>query len=116
MLARALVGNPDLLLADEPIASLDPYHQLETMDFLRQQIDRGMGAMVTMHDLTLATRYCDRIVILASGAVEDSGPPKSVLTAELMRRIYSVEAEISNSEPDYVLPMKTLDQSEKKAL
>ena len=75
-----------------------------------------MGAVITIHDLTLATRYCDRIVILVKGIVEASGPPKSILTAELMQRLYSVEAEISNTEPVYVLPIKALSHSEDKPL
>ncbi|MFC7334169.1 ABC transporter ATP-binding protein [Rhodocista pekingensis] len=90
LLARALAVEPDLLLADEPVAGLDPYHQLQVMEVLRQGSARGMGTLVVLHDLTLAARYCDRVVLLSRGGVAADGPPAEVLRPVLLEAVYGV--------------------------
>lgn len=83
VLARALAQQADVLLLDEPTTALDLGHQqdvLELVDALRRE--RGLTVVATLHDLTLAARYGDRIAILAHGRVAETGPPTEVLTVQ----------------------------------
>ena len=69
LLARALAVDAPMLLADEPIAALDPLHQLQVMELLRATARAGRGVIVVLHDLALAARFCDRLILLAQGGV-----------------------------------------------
>jgi iron complex transport system ATP-binding protein len=80
MLARVLAGEPRILLADEPGAGLDPAHQLQVMGHMRRLARQGHGVVVVLHDLTLAARFCDRLVMLRDGQMVASGPVSQVLT------------------------------------
>jgi iron complex transport system ATP-binding protein len=91
LLARALAIEADMLLADEPIAALDPLHQLQAMDLLREIARQGTGVVVVLHDLTLAARYCDRLVLLAKGRAIADGPP-SLLSDALIEAAYGITA------------------------
>ncbi len=95
MLARALAAEPSILLADEPVASLDPYHQLHLMDLLRGAVDRGMGVLVVLHDLTLAARYGDRISVLQDGSVVAAGGIAEVLCPAVLGPVYGVGFDIA---------------------
>ena len=101
MLARALATEPEILLADEPVAGLDPSHQLNVMDKLRGLVQESAGVVVVMHDLTLAARYCDRLTLLFEGMVFADGPAESVLSSELLRQCYGIEAQIGKSEDGF---------------
>ncbi len=79
LLARTLVGAMDYLLLDEPTANLDPGHQIDIMDILREECSRGAGVMTSFHDLTLAERYCDRCILLNAGKVIAEGSPHDVM-------------------------------------
>ena len=91
LLARALAVEADILLADEPIAALDPLHQLQVMELLRMTARQGRGVVVVLHDLALAARFCDRLVLLAGGGVLAEGPPSTVLCDEHIATAYGVE-------------------------
>ena len=91
LLARALAVEAELLLADEPIAALDPAHQLQVMQLLRAAVREGRGVVVVLHDLSLAARYCDRLVLLARGSVLAEGRPAEVLTDAHLARAFGVE-------------------------
>ena len=91
-LARALAGEPALLLADESVAGLDPGHQLDVMERLRALASSGAGVVVVMHDLTLAARYCDRLTLLFDGRVAAEGSADVVLSANNLARCYGVRA------------------------
>lgn len=92
LLARALAGEPEVLLADEPVAGLDPGHQLDVMEKLRELAASGAGLVIVMHDLTLAARYCDRLALLFGGRIAAEGHPSAVLSAETLARCYGVRA------------------------
>lgn len=104
LLARALASEPDVLLADEPVAALDLAHQLQTMELLRSFARDNQSCLVVLHDLSLAARYCDRLVLMDKGHLVSSGSTHEVLTVETLRSVYGVEAEISAGEFPWVLP------------
>jgi iron complex transport system ATP-binding protein len=91
LLARALAVEAALLLADEPVAALDPLHQLRVMELLRDAARGGTGVIVVLHDLSLAARFCDRLVLIADGGIVAEGRPVDVLTPASLARAYGVD-------------------------
>lgn len=89
-IARALATRPDLILADEPTAALDPSHQLAVMELLRSRSRLGLSVCISLHDLTLASRYCDRLVLLDRGRLVASGDPSQVLTLQNLSSVYKI--------------------------
>jgi iron complex transport system ATP-binding protein len=94
LLARALAQEAPLLLADEPMAGLDPAQQIAVMGVLRGLAGDGRGVVVSIHDLALAARHCTRLIVLGGGEVLADGPPGAVLTAELLRAAFGLEARV----------------------
>jgi iron complex transport system ATP-binding protein len=109
-LARALAQEAPLLLLDEPIAGLDLAHQLQALDLLRAIVDQGRGALVALHDLSLAARRCDRMIFLAGGKIRADGVPAAVLTPETLARVFGVRAEVRLDDDGrpFVLPHEPL--------
>lgn len=91
-LARVLAVEAEVLLADEPVAALDPMHQLRVMELLRARCQGGQAVVVVLHDLTLASRFCDRLLLLDRGTAVASGKVESVLSAEHLANVYGVQA------------------------
>jgi iron complex transport system ATP-binding protein len=92
LLARALAVEAPILLADEPNQALDPYHQLAIMELLQAQARGGTGVLVVLHDLALACRFCDRLVLLSDGRKIGDGNPREVLNARDLERAYGIRA------------------------
>ncbi len=94
LIARVLAGQPRWLVADEPLAGLDPGHQLDAADLFQGFVrdDPGRGVVVTLHDLGMAARIAHRIVVLARGAILADGTPGEALTPEVMAQAYGVDA------------------------
>jgi iron complex transport system ATP-binding protein len=93
--AKALAQQPQLLLLDEPTNHLDVHAQLDTLELVQRLTrQQGVAALAALHDLNLAASYADEIVVLAAGRVVASGPPELVLTAEMLREVYRVEATV----------------------
>jgi iron complex transport system ATP-binding protein len=92
LLARALAVEAPLLLVDEPIAALDPYHQLHVMEILRERARSGGGVLAVIHDLALASRFMDRLVLMDGGRIVAEGAPAAVLTPESLAEVYRVDA------------------------
>ena len=94
LLARLLAVEPEFLLADEPTAALDPAHQLSLMQMLQHFTHAGGAALVVLHDLTLASRFCDRILMLDQGKLVADGPPLEIMTPERLAEVYGVDAAV----------------------
>jgi len=95
MIARALAQRPDVLLLDEPTAHLDINHQIEILDLTRSlTAERGLATVVVMHDLNLASQYCDHLVMLARGRVFAAGTPAEVVTEERIRAAYGTDVQV----------------------
>ncbi|MGX6646907.1 ABC transporter ATP-binding protein [Maricaulaceae bacterium MS644] len=89
-LARALAAQAPLLLADEPGAALDPRHQLDAMMVLKGEADRGAAVMAALHDLALAERFADRIVVMDEGRIVTDAPAGEALTEDVLRGVFRV--------------------------
>lgn len=98
LIARALAQDAPLLLADEPTAGLDPSHQISLMRLFAELAGEGRGVVASLHDLSLAARWCTRLILLDKGAIVADGPPADVLTRERMRSVYGVEAYLGEAE------------------
>ena len=92
LFARALVQEPHVLLLDEPTAFLDLKHRVEVLREVRSFARTGGGALVVSHDLSLAARSCDRVVLLGEGGIVAEGPPIDVLTPDNLRVAFEIEA------------------------
>lgn len=93
LIARALAGDPQWLLADEPLAGLDPGHVLDACDLFRRLADEeGRGVILTLHDLDAALRVADRVIVLAEGRVLADAPPREALSSQVLKAAYGVEA------------------------
>ena len=89
-LARALAVGADVLLADEPVAALDPFYQLTIMDVLRAKAKAGGLVITALHDLSLASHYCDRVWVLSGGKLVADGPPKEALTDAVLSGVFNI--------------------------
>ncbi len=98
-LARVLAAHTPLLIADEPLAALDPRHQWQVMDLLTAYVARGNGALVVIHDLALAARFADRLVWMDRGRIIADGSPAETMTAARIAEIYGVSATVQAGLP-----------------
>lgn len=94
LLARVFAGEPEIILADEPIAALDPYHQLQMMELLAEHAQQSGAVFAALHDLSLAARFCSRLVLIHKGKVVADGKPVQVLTPENLQQVYGISAYI----------------------
>lgn len=108
MIARLLAGEPKILLADEPVQGLDPSHALQVMELLRGVVKSGRGVLVVLHDLALASRFCDRILLLHQGKIAASGRPEEVFLPENLKASYHIEAKYGDEGGFYVVPWKRI--------
>lgn len=98
-IAQALVREPKVLLLDEPASSLDLQHELETLDLIRHITgEKGITTVISLHALNLVARYADRVVILDDGEVYACGEPEHVITSEMIRSVYGVNAIVRNDD------------------
>lgn len=110
-IAQAIVKDPQILLLDEPLTGLDIHHQFEVLELISKLTrDKKMITLFAMHDLNLAARYSDRMIVIDDGSVYADDRPEKMLTKEMIRDVYHIQAEISleNNIP-YVLPIGLCD-------
>lgn len=98
IIARALAQEPEILLLDEVTLHLDIHHQIEILDLIQRLcLEKKLSVVMVLHDLSLAARYCTRIIMLKNGHIFASGRPEEVITTDNLRAVYRIEAEISRS-------------------
>ncbi len=110
LIARALAQTTPLLIADEPVAGLDPAHQIGLMEVFASLLREGRSVVVSLHDLGLAARWCTRLIMMDGGVVVADGPPAAVLTAENLRRVYGIEAYFGKADGGPVIMPTRLSQ------
>ena len=91
LIARALAQDTPLLLADEPVAGLDPAAQIRTMQVFADLAAEGRSVIASVHDLGLAARHCTRLIMLETGRIAADGPPRDVLSDALLDRVFGVQ-------------------------
>lgn len=108
--------EPQVLLMDEPTSSLDFYRQIEIFNLIREVTwRRGMITLVAIHDLNLAARYADRIVVMDKGRIYATGDPSEILNPEMISSVYNVKADVYIDKNDLpvVVPMVSASQIKK---
>lgn len=105
LLARAVAVEAPILIVDEPVAALDPFHQIEVMELLRATARSGTCVIAVLHDLTLAGRFCDRLALMQEGTLLAHDAPQAVLTPERILAAYKVRVAQGEHEGEpFVLP------------
>ncbi|MBH97924.1 MAG: ABC transporter [Rhodospirillaceae bacterium] len=111
LLARTLAVEAPLMLADEPISELDPYHQIHVMEILKAKAAEGVGILVVLHDLTMAAHFMDRLILINHGSIVAEGSPEKVLTQRNLETVYKIsprEKVFSNNPSTF--PWKTISE------
>ena len=106
LLARALAAQPDVLLADEPVAALDLKQQLQAMHVLENFSSADRTCLVVLHDLSLAARFCNRLYLMHEGAIVAEGTPATVLTESNLKTVYGVEVQMGGSDHPWIVPVR----------
>lgn len=94
IIAKALAQDTPIILLDEPISALDIYYQLHILSLLKRLCAQGKTIIVVLHDLNLAARFCDQLLLLSKGTIQKQGHPEEVLTERLLKKIYHIQASI----------------------
>lgn len=108
-LARVLAQGTELVLLDEPTANLDLAHQFEALRLVKNFTRAGNAALAAIHDLSLAARFCDRLLLLSNGRIVAAGKPVEIITEENLRRHFALRARIKRDEESgafFVLPLE----------
>ena len=99
LIARALAQDTRVLLLDEPTSALDLRYQIETLQLVRQITrEEGISALIAIHDLNHAARYCDQVIVLHDGRITADGAPAEALSAPVLRTVYEVDVEVAVGE------------------
>lgn len=110
LIARALAQDTPLILADEPVAGLDPAHQISTMQTFAELARTGRSVIVSLHDLGLAARHCTRLILLSNGRIAEDGPPGTVLTLDRMADVFGIRAYYRDTEDGPVFqPLEVIE-------
>lgn len=108
LLARALVSDAPLLLADEPVAGLDPDAALLVLDVLKARAKAGKAVVLTLHDLNLAAAYADRVVVVAEGRIVADAAPLDALSSDTLRRYFRIDGQWITNENGPLLATRRL--------
>lgn len=97
MIAKALAQDTPIILLDEPISALDVYYQLKVLTMLQALCEQGKTIIIVLHDLNLASRFCNKLLLLNDGRVQKLGTPEEVLTETLLNDIYHINSYIEKN-------------------
>ncbi|OQX20148.1 MAG: hypothetical protein BWK75_05030 [Candidatus Altiarchaeales archaeon A3] len=111
VIARALAQQPKILILDEPTSNLDVNHQIKILKLVKNTVkDKNISAIIVIHDLNTAARFCDKLILLYDKRILSIGTPEEVLTIENIRKAYKVEAEVNYSEATNSINIVVLDE------
>jgi len=114
LIARALVQDTELMLLDEPTSNLDIWHQLDVMRIVSNLVSsKGITTLMAVHDLNMASRYSDLIVLMKNGSIHVAGSPSEVLTPDHIAEVYGVQAEVQIPEKGnpVIIPLQQIQES-----
>ncbi len=101
-IAQTLVREPEIILMDEPTSALDLHRQVEVLDFMRRQArSKGMIVLIAIHDINQALRFADKVLVIQNGKMRACGPPRDVVTVDMLRDVYKVHARIEKCSMDH---------------
>lgn len=111
LIARALAQEPTVLLLDEPTSNLDMKHQLDVMETISTLVkEKSISAVMAIHDLNLAARFSDNLVMLKMGKIYAAGSPRDLLSERIIRDIYGIDAVVINSmDKPCIVPLRSLN-------
>ncbi|MBP2134389.1 iron complex transport system ATP-binding protein [Methanomicrobium sp. W14] len=110
LIARALVQNTGLILLDEPTSNLDLWHQIDVMEVIRSLVKKKrLTAIIAIHDLNMAAKYSDVVVMMKRGRIVAAGDPESVINSENIEKVYGVKANVKRSDDFlYIVPLERI--------
>jgi len=116
IIARAIAQEPDIILLDEPTSALDIHHQIEIMELIRNlNLKKSMTVVAVLHDINLASRYCNRLVLMKNGRVIVDGTPEQVITEENLKKVYDMKMFIQENKlfgkPE-IIPLRVIKEAE----
>lgn len=116
IIARAIAQEPDIILLDEPTSALDIHHQIEVMELIRNlNLEKSMTVVAVLHDINLAARYCNRLILMNDGKVIVDGTPKEVITEANLKKVYEMKMFIKENKlfgkPE-IIPLRVIKESE----
>jgi iron complex transport system ATP-binding protein len=96
MIASALAQNPEMMLLDEPTSALDLKYQIQILNILKNlNADHDMTLVIAMHDLNLASQFCNRLILLNEGKIVRDGTPEQVLEKNILEQVYGIDIDLS---------------------
>lgn len=103
LIARVLAQDTPVIMADEPVAGLDPAHQLELMELFAGLASESKTVIASLHDLGLAAKYCTRLIVLDRGRFVADGAPEAVLNPTLLKEVYGIDARLVKIDDEFIL-------------
>ncbi len=114
VIAKAMAQDPNLFLFDEPTSDLDFWHQIEVMEEIKKLIsdkESNKSAIIAIHDINMAIRYADKIILLHNGVIEHFGKPEEVITNENMEQVFAVSCDIYSASDDSPMRIYVKDKT-----
>lgn len=113
LISKAYVQEPKIMLVDEPTSHLDMKYKLDVMEYLNAMVKSNMSILVAEHDISLMARYCDTCIIMKEGSIVKIGPPKEIITPELIEEVYGVSASVGFDKDGeiFILPKRYRSES-----
>ena len=110
LIARALAQETGIILLDEPTSNLDIWHQIDVMEILRALVRKQrLTAIIAIHDLNMAARYSDRVMMMKNGNIIATGKPDEVMTGENLEAVYGIRANVRFAEESpFVIPLERI--------